>query len=78
MGQNLNWLAVLLIIVTVSVLVIVLLTFFGPTEPKHPFWEKVYRIRSRIDFISYWITNAMAIATILLMLGAIIFALAFR
>lgn len=78
MEHNLNWLAILLIIVTVSVLIIVLLSFFGPTEPKHPFWKKVYRIRSHIDFVSYWLINAMAIATILLMLGAIIYALFFR
>ena len=47
------------------ILVLFLLSVFGPMHSKKKFWITIYKIRSIMDFVSYWFFNLCAIATIL-------------
>jgi len=46
------------------VLVLFLLSVFGPTDRKQGFWAAVQRFRHWLDLASYWLFNIAALLTI--------------
>ena len=47
------------------ILILFLLSVFGPMHSQKKFWIVIHKIRSIMDFGSYWFYNLCAIATIL-------------
>lgn len=48
----------------IIIYVLFFLSVFGPMHSKKKFWKIIYKIRSAMDFASYWFFNLCGIATI--------------
>lgn len=58
----------ILIAVILVIYALFFLSVFGPLHSEKKFWKTIYKIRSGMDFISYWFFNICGIATILFIL----------
>lgn len=54
------------------VYILFFLSVFGPMHSEKKFWGVVYKIRSGMDFVSYWFFNLCGIATIIFVFCCII------
>lgn len=63
------WFAVCMVAALCALL---LLSFFAPIESESIFWKGVKRLRAILDTVCYWIINGIAIASLLLVLFAIL------
>lgn len=57
--------AIIAAIVFFTILILFLLSAFGPMHSQKKFWVTIRRIRHVMDVGSYWFYNLCAIATIL-------------
>lgn len=63
------------IAVAIIIFALFFLSVFAPMHSQKKFWTAIYKIRNIMDFFSYWFFNLCAIATILYILGMVIYDL---
>lgn len=53
------------IVAFLTILILFLLSVFGPMHSEKKFWKAIYKVRAGMDLCSYWFFNLCGIATIL-------------
>lgn len=64
-------------VLIVIILILFLLSVFGPMHSKKKFWLAIYKIRKGMDLFSYWFFNVAAVITVVFIIGMIVKTLLF-